>query len=381
MPKDHLIDVLHLTPIMENYGLERGVLPLVKYMNSLGEHSVVGSSGGSLINSLHQINVSNITLKSNNVGFLKIWNDSNKIAKAVVDYKINLIHSHARSYSWSSHLYRRRSGSKIPIITTLHAIYNNQNRRQKFYNSIMCKSDKMIAVSHFAKAHAISEYSADESKIVVIPRGIDYKYFDKRNIEQATTDRLRLRYNAPKSTPIILLPSKFTRWKGHLLLIEALKLIRDLDFYCIIVGHLGNDPEFLNTVAKRIKENKMQSKVQLYGLSDDVATLYAMSDIILSTSIEPEAFPKSVIEGQSMEKIVIGSNIGATPELIQDNVNGFCFEANSPESLAEKIRHAISILNSETSTNIGLKARKSVIENFSLEEIHGKIVNLYKNLV
>ncbi len=381
MPKDHVIDVLHLTPIMETYGLERGVLPLVKYMNSLGERSVVASSGGMLINALHEMNVPNIILKNNNIFFSKIWNDSNKISKAIIDHKINLIHSHTRSYSWSSHLYRKRQNSKIPIITTLHSIYTNQSWLQKIYNSIMYKSDKMIALSHFAKQHAISEYAADENKILVIPRGVDYKYFDKNTIDEIRIEKLKLRYAVPKSTPIILLPSKFTRWKGHLLLLEALKLIKDLNFYCIIVGHLGNDPEFLNIVAKRIKENRMQSKVQIYGLSDDVATLYAMSDIILSTSIEPEAFPKSVIEGQSMEKIVIGSNIGAVPELIKDNVNGFCFEANKAESLAEKLRTAIGILNSEKSKNIGLNARQFVIENFSLEEMHCKVVNLYRSLV
>jgi glycosyltransferase involved in cell wall biosynthesis len=92
-----------------------------------------------------------------------------------------------------------------------------------------------------------------------------------------------------------------TEWKGHMVLIEALNKIKHLDFRCLIVGDLSKHPNFTTRVHQRLTELKLHGKVQMFGHELDMLALYGICDIILSTSVKPEAFGRTIIEGQAME--------------------------------------------------------------------------------
>ena len=68
-----------------------------------------------------------------------------------------------------------------------------------------------------------------------------------------------------------------------------------------------------------------------------MALAYKVSDIIVSASIEPEAFGRVAVEAQSMEKIIIASNIGGSNETIIDGKTGILFESGNAKSLSKKL--------------------------------------------
>lgn len=370
------VTILHLTPSVEKNGLDRGVLYTVNKLASINVNSIVCSMGGSLISLLEDINIPHITFK-----FMNLWRGIAKIKNIVKDNDINLIHSHSRFFSWCIFFLNKFRKKHIPLVITFHAIYRNDNRMQKFYNNVMIKGDRIIAISNFTKNHLISEYSVPESKITVVPRGVDSHYFSKSKVDSSIIENIKIRFNIPPKTPILLMPGRLSSWKGHLLLVEALKLIKDLNFYCLIVGNQGDDINYVSLLVKTIKDAKLQNKIQIFGLDEDIRNIYSISDIVLSTAIEPEAFSRVVIEAQSMEKLVIASNLGCTPEVITDNVNGFIFNSINSASLAEKIKYVLSILGSDEETKITLRARASVIEKYSEETQQDKIVHLYQELL
>jgi glycosyltransferase involved in cell wall biosynthesis len=116
------------------------------------------------------------------------------------------------------------------------------------YNSIMTKGDRIIAVSNFVKEYLLDNYSVDESRIRVVPRGVNHEQYNLAKIETIKQAKFRKKYNVPEGMPVILLPGRFTRWKGQMLLAQAINKIRDLDFYCIMIGDLAKRPNYVEQV-------------------------------------------------------------------------------------------------------------------------------------
>ena len=125
----------------------------------------------------------------------------------------------------------------------------------------------------------------------------------------------------------------------------------------------------------------MQGKIQLFGNEPDIRALYAISDIVLSTSTEPEAFGRTIIEAQSMEKLVIATNIGGAAETVQDSVNGFHVPPGDINLLADKISYCLSILGTEQAKKITDHARSDVVKNFSLDLMLDKTIKVYKEVI
>ena len=108
--------------------------------------------------------------------------------------------------------------------------------------------------------------------------------------------------------------------------------------------------------------------------------IYSLADIILSTSIEPEAFGRVSAEACSMTKPVIASNHGGSREIIENNISGWLVDPDNPELLADKIIHVLN-LPQEKKDLIGKNARKRTIEKFSLNQMLDKTIKVYEELI
>jgi len=249
------------------------------------------------------------------------------------------------------------------------------------YNGVMAKGEKTIAVSNFVKQHIVKNYNVPEDKIEVIYRGVDYNYFSPKNLSEETLQKYREKYYTPTDVPIILLPSRMTTWKGHIILVQALAKLKHRNFYCLMVGDLSKHPNCTARVKTLINSLKLQSRIQIFGNEPNIPNLYGISDIILSTSILPEAFGRTITEGQAMEKLVIATNIGGAVETISDNQTGFHVKPNDPDDLAEKLEYCLSIVETDKGRRIQKAARQVVIDKFSLDAMLEKTLDLYKRIL
>ena len=111
-----------------------------------------------------------------------------------------------------------------------------------------------------------------------------------------------------------------------------------------------------------------------------MALAYKVSDIIVSASIEPEAFGRVAVEAQSMEKLIIASNIGGSNETLIDEKTGFLFDSGNAKSLAQKILKVLSL--DETSLkSIGKEGRKNIIQKFNVEKMCFSTYSEYKRIL
>ena len=180
------------------------------------------------------------------------------------------------------------------------------------------------------------------------------------------------------------MPGRLTHWKGQELFIEAINLVNiELGYQAFQVVILGSDQ------GRNLYKKKLQRLCEQYRISKQIkfiehcknmALAYKISDIIVSSSIEPEAFGRVSVEAQSMEKIIIASNIGGSNETIVDKKSGYLFEAGNSEDLLKKLIFAID-LDFETANKIKEDARNNVITKFDVEKMCFSTYSEYKKLL
>jgi len=371
--------ILQVVPSLVAGGVERGTIEVAKHLKNSGHIPIIISKGGPLISELIKLDIIHITMNSASKNPFIIWKNAKLISEVIKKYNVDLIHARSRAPAWSCYMAAKSTNTKF--ITTFHGIYNISNYFKKYYNSIMTKGEKIIAVSDFVKTHLLKNYNVPEDKIVVIHRGVDHHHFDPNNNTEIKLSKTKEKYDIPKNTPILLLPSRMTSWKGHITLVQALGKLKHRNFYCLMVGDLSKHPNYTNRVKDLISSLKLQSKIQIFGNEADILSLYGISDIVLSTSIEPEAFGRTIIEGQAMEKLVIATKIGGAIETVINNQTGFHVKPSNSDDLAEKIDHCLSILGTDEAKVIQKAARQTVIDNFSIDLMLCKTLELYNCLL
>lgn len=379
-PKDyHKPTILQVVPALVAGGVERGCIETARAIIENDCEAIITSSGGPLVSRVLDEGAHHIHMNADTKNPLFMFWNIYKLANMINEYNIDLVHARSRAPAWSSYFAARKTDR--PFVTTFHGIYNYSESCKRQYNSIMTKGDRVIAVSNFVKNHMLDNYDVDEDKVRVIYRGVDTVYFDPKRISKDCKEVMRNKYNVPKGAPVILLPARMTRWKGHECLVKALNVLRDKDFYCIIAGDLGKHPAYTREIKQLIQSLKLQGKIQTFGAESDMAGLYSIADIVLSTSIEPEAFGRVVIEAQAMETIVIASNIGGAAETVKDGVSGYHVFPNEPVELAEKIGYVLDNLDSAEIQKLKKNARKSAATNFSLKSMQNKIMDVYREII
>lgn len=121
---------------------------------------------------------------------------------------------------------------------------------------------------------------------------------------------------------------------------DAVQAVRQLhrdgaDVELLAVG--GGSPEYRRRLEEIVAANDLTDKVTFVGAVGDAAAFMQSSDVVLVCS-NCETFGRVSIEAMMAGKPVIGARSAATPELIQDGVNGWLYEPGDFRDLATKIK-------------------------------------------
>ena len=377
--------VLQVIPKLGYGGAETGCYDLAHYLNEVGCKSYIITSGGELIKYIDKKKVTLIKLPVHSKNPLLILVNSIIISFIILFLNISIVHARSRAPAWSCYFATRITRRKF--VTTFHGTYNFQNKIKKFYNSIMVKSDLLIAGSNFIFSHIHENYSKylnPKKKFLVIFRGINTEYFDPNNIKQDDIIKLRNLWKLDKNKKIILLPGRLTSWKGQEMFIESLNIFRstnpEIDFTAIILGTDQGRTVFRKKLENLVQQYHLTKNIKFVDHCKKMPLAYYLSDVVVSSSIEPEAFGRVSIEAQSMKKPIIASNIGGSNETIIDNKTGLLFESGNPQALSNKLKEIIK-LDTLTLDLMGNEGRKNVLNRFNIEKMCFNTYSEYKKLI
>ena len=379
------LKVLQVIPKLGYGGAETGCYDIAHYLPENNCGSYIVTSGGDLLKFIDKKKVKVIKLPVQSKNPLIIFFNFLALSCIILLNNITIVHARSRAPAWSCFFATKITGRKF--VTTFHGTYNFKNRLKKFYNSIMVRSDLIIAGSNFIFSHIKENYTKyldAKKKLLVIFRGINVDYFDPTTKLDNDEKKLLNEWKIKKDKKIILLPGRLTGWKGQEIFIEAVNLANiELGyeaFYAVILGSDQGRDLYKKKLFRLTEQHRLINQVKFIDHCKDMALAYKVSDIVVSASIEPEAFGRVSVEAQSMEKPIIASNIGGSNETVIDEKTGFLFESNNAKSLSKKILKVLS-MDEVSLQSIGKEGRKNIIQKFNVEKMCFSTYSEYKRII
>jgi glycosyltransferase involved in cell wall biosynthesis len=378
MNNKHKPTILQVLPSLVSGGVERGTVDISRALMTNGFRSLVASSGGPLVSLIENAGATHITLPLKSKNPWHIFRNINRLADIIKKEKVDIVHARSRAPAWSAYFAAKKAGCRF--VTTFHGAYGMQNFIKRFYNSVMLRGEKVIVVSEFIKKYIQKHYPDLNSDITVIHRGVDTELFNPKKVNFERLQQLTKQLGVPDGKTIITMPARITRWKGHLILLQALAELNKKHFYCLIVGDIGKHYNYYNEILELMGKLGLDNNVTFSKPIKDMPALYMISDIIVAPSLEPEAFGRIPIEAQAMAKIIIATNMGGFKETIIDQKNGFLIPSNDSAALVKAIKKVMD-LPVKRRQEIGNNARKFIEHNFTLNVMTQKTLELYKKLL
>ena len=373
-------NILQVIPTLNISGAEQGCFDVANYLTKNGFTSNIITSSGYRIEQLEKNGsiVNRIPVHSKNP--LTIIINIFRIVKIVKKNNINIIHARSRAPAWSCYFVAKIA--KIKFITTFHGTYNFNNKIKKFYNSIMIRSDYIIAISEFIHNEIKSKYAYSKKNLSVISRGIDIEYLDPSKTDYKKVKKIIKDHDIKNDSIKLVLPGRVSGWKGHNVAIEAMAHLKDKssnDFELIFVGPADN-LKLKNNLLQKISELKLENCVKFVGPSKEMNLVYSLADIVLSCSTDPEAFGRIPVEAQAMGKVIIASNHGGHTETIINGLSGFLYSPLSSEELANLI---IKTISSEIylEDQYRIKRRQIILDKFTDLNMCKKTLEVYNKVL
>lgn len=379
---------MQILPSLQSGGVERGTIDLAKALQKDGCEPIVVSSGGVMTYQLREAKIEHITLPVKTKNPLKLFLNIQKLVDLIQKHKVDIVHARSRAPMISAYFACKKTNTKL--VSTAHGSYSlNFWRWQHFkpkalYNAVMLRADHVIAVSKFIRNYLLENYQTYfdqplEKKIDVIERGVDLNYFNADSISMARIIDLGQKWNLPEDKKIIVFPARITAWKGHEFLIKALMQVKS-DFFCIFVGSDHGHKKFRKKIEQTITQSGLEGHVKFVGMCKDMPVAYAISNLIISASMRPEAFGRVAIEAQAMKRLIIATNIGGSLETIIDGETGFLTEVGDVQKMAQTIDKALNLDKAE-SDKICDNARKHMEKNFSNKKMCEETIKIYRKIL
>lgn len=340
-PRGRPPTVLQVLPALDTGGVEQGTVDVAVATADAGWRALVASAGGPKAYAIERAGGTHITLPLETKNPLRIWRNAARLAELIRREGVDIVHARSRAPAWSAYLAARRTG--VRFLTTFHGTYNFKGVLKRRYNAVMAKGERVIAISRFIAEHLKRHYAVPEGRIRVVQRGIDLRHFDPDGVAPERMIRLDHDWQLPDGVPVVMLPGRLTRWKGQLVLIDALARIVDREFICLLVGSDQGRTGYRDELTERVQARGLASRVFIRDDCTDMPACYMLADVVVSASTDPEAFGRIAAEAQAMGRPLVASAHGGVPEQVIDGETAFLVAPGDDVALAQGIARALDL--------------------------------------
>jgi len=309
--------VVQVLPALDGGGVERGTLEIAKGLVDAGHESIVLSAGGRMVAQLETEGSTHVTWdlgSKSPLTFRHVW----ALRRWLMREKPDILHLRSRLPAWVCWFaWKGLPESERPhLVTTVHGLYSVSR-----YSAIMCRGERVIAVSRTVRDYIHENYpETDRKRVRVIYRGVDPEEFPYGYRPSAEwLDQWHRMYPQLQNSKVLTLPGRLTRLKGHHDFIGLIKRLRDTGspVQGLVVG--GEDPKrkgYAREIRERIAREGLEDSIVLTGARQDIREVFAVSDLVLSLSTKPESFGRTVVEALTMGVPVIGYDHGGVGEVL-----------------------------------------------------------------
>lgn len=350
-----MVSILHISRTMGQGGAEKIVFQLSQSLKDEFENTVIASSGGQLVDELTRFGINHVEIfdiETKNI--VKIIKNFVILRNVVRDLSITHIHAHHRM----GLVYCKMLKVIYPNISFLYTAHNIFSTHNGAYRKLI-NGIEIIAVGKSVKNHLINDVKVNDELVRIIYNGVQYDH------TRGLLDQEYLNFDGVK----ILCVARLAEQKGIKYLLEAMKLIENLDFKLYIIG----DGDLYGELKEFVEKSKISNKVQFLGFRRNVQDYIRECKFMVMPSLW-EGFPLTPIECFMFQKTIIATNISGIDEIVNDR-NGILVEPKNPLQLANAIEYLLK--NPSTIDSKGFEGFQIYQKNFSYEQFIDGYRKLY----
>jgi len=359
--------IVQLLPELHEGGVERGVVELNREFVKRGLVSIVISRGGRLVDQIRKEGGEHLTFDVCSKNPLTVPQRVVRLKSIFQQIHPDILHCRSRVPAWLAYMANR--SLRIPFVTTVHG-FNSVNP----YSRVMTYGDRVICVSFAIRDHIRHHYRVPDEKIVVISRGVDLDQFDPGKVNRFFMYDFIKEFDL-EGRFVVTTIGRISQLKDHETFIRAIGLLcREIPGTLgLIVGGAREDKKrYLESLKKLVTSLGLEKHVVFAGSQSSMAEIYALSEVVVSSSRKPESFGRTAAEALAMKVPVVATAHGGILEIVREGETGFLFRPRDHEDLARKILLARNLCKNNF--------RQYIMENYSIDSMAEKTVLLYKNI-
>ena len=381
--------ILQIIPRLDTGGAELSAIEINEAVVRGGGRSIVATEGGRMADRIAADGGELVIMQAGSKNPLRMAANIQSLARLIRTEGVDLIHARSRAPAWSA--FAASSQTAKPFVTTYHGAYAEKGPIKRLYNSVMARSDIVIANSHYTSRLIQSRYGIPDARIRVIHRGVDEARFNPSSVTPERIQDLRTQFAIGANDQVIVQAARLTSWKGQSVLIDAAaQLARTSQLGNAVVLLIGDDQgrdDYTQRLTAQIKGYGLEQAIRLGGHVDDIPAALMLAWVSVIASTEPEAFGRSVTEAAAMGCPAIATDIGAPPETVKapphvglSEATGWLVAPGDADALSRQLKQALMLSSTERAA-MGARARTHALKHFSLTSMKRATLSVYDELL
>ena len=368
--------VLQVLPALRAGGVERGTVEMAQAIAGAGGTAWVASAGGRMVPEVGRAGGHHVILPLAAKDPWTIWRNAGRLAALVRQSGARIVHARSRAPAWSALWAARRTGAHF--VTTYHGVYSETLPGKRWYNAVMARGERVIAISEHVARQVRLRHGVGEDRLRVIPRGADVVAFDPATLAPGRLVRLAEAWRLPAEAPVIMLPGRLSRWKGQRELVQAFAAMRHRDAVLVLVGETAGRERMAEYLRRLALGLGVADRLRLVGHCDDMPAAMRLASVVVSGSLLPEPFGRVVV--QAMERLVIATDHGGAAETVEHGVTGWRVAPLDRPAMAAALDHALDLPAAERDAR-GRAARDSVCRRYTVAAMQAATLDVYRELL
>jgi glycosyltransferase involved in cell wall biosynthesis len=350
VPVAAAMSVLIAVPTIEDGAAGRGAVEIADMLCAEGHRAIVVSGGGRLEQGLASGAAKMVRLDMASRNPAVIARNAFVLKDLILENRCTVVHALARGPAWSALLAARVTGT--PFVTTWYNGFRDQNIFKHYYNGVMARGDRIIAASEQLAEAVAQRHQIGPERIVVIPARVDVANFNPARVTSQRLNAARNEWGIEKDVRIILVVGRILRRKGHHVVVRAARRLKDMglrDFAFVFVGEDDGHSGYSGELWDLVQATNTGDVIRFAGAPDDQPAAYGAAVAVVSSSIQLEGTPRSLLRAMAMARPVIASDLAAGPELVlappavaEDRMTGLRIPSGRDDELAAAVIKLLS---------------------------------------
>jgi glycosyltransferase involved in cell wall biosynthesis len=379
--------ILIAVPTVEAGEADEGAVELARILDVNGHHAVVVSNGGRLEPQLAAAGAETVRLDMARRSPLAILHNALVLKRVIARRRCAIVHALARAPAWSALIAARMAG--VPLVTTWYNGFREQNIFKCFYNSVMARGERVIAVSDQLAAAIAASYGGSRNRIVVVPSHIDLATFDPALVTPRRISAVRYGWDIGADTRAVVVIGPILRRKGHHVAVRAAGRLKEMGVRNFAFVFVGEDPgrsSYAGELWDLVLATQTSDVIRIVGPPDDLRAAYSAATAVLAPAVQLEGSQRSMLEAMAMERPLVASDLAAGPEIVlappevaEDRMTGLTFKSGDDRELAAALIRLLSAPESVRAA-IGRRGRERAIAQAASEQGGMQMLALYGEL-